>query len=165
MPRPTNKIQLIDDIQTEHAALETLLNSLSHEQMTAPNVVGAWSVKDVLAHLTAWEQMCLAWYQAGKRGETPKTPAEDLSWRQIPELNLRIYNAHQHQPLAVVLEAFGDSYAGMLDAVQQMTEQELFAPNYYAWTRTTTLGSYVTSATCSHYGWARKEIRKGLKGK
>lgn len=29
-----------------------------------PGVVGDWPVKDVLAHLVAWEQMCLGWYEA-----------------------------------------------------------------------------------------------------
>jgi uncharacterized protein (TIGR03083 family) len=162
MPRPTDKAQLLSEIQKEHSALVVLLARLTPDQMTVPGTVGEWAVKDVLVHLTEWEQMCLNWYTTGKRGETPKTPAEDLSWRQIPELNQRIFETHRDQPLEEVLSRFNDSSRQIFEAIQAMTEEELFTPKFYKWTNTTTLGSYMTSATCSHYLWARKEIRKGL---
>lgn len=165
MPRPTSKDQLIHEVLKEHAALENFLASLTPEEMTLPDVVGPWSVKDVLAHLTAWEQMCLSWYQAGKQGAMPKTPAEGYSWRQIPELNHYLYEAHRDDPLEVVLHQFDASYEQILAAIRGMTNAELYTPGVYAWTNTTTLGSYMTSATCSHYAWAHKEIRKGLKQK
>ena len=34
---------------------------------------------------------------------------------------------------------------------------------YYAWTGTTSLGSYCVSATASHYDWALKKIKKHQK--
>jgi len=165
MPRPNSKEQLIHEILKEHAALETYLETLTPEEMIISDIVGPWSVKDVLAHLTAWEQMCLGWYRAGQRGERPKTPADGYSWRQIPELNHYLYEAHRDDPLEVVLHEFDASYHEILAAVRGMTDGELFTPQVYAWTGSTTLGSYMTSATCSHYAWARKEIRKGLKAK
>lgn len=165
MPRPSSKEQLIHEILKEHAALETFLATLTPEEMVIPAIVGPWSVKDVLTHLTAWEQMCLGWYRAGKRGERPKMPAEGYSWRQIPELNHYLYEAHRDEPLEVVLHQFDASYHEILAAIRSMTDDELFTPQVYAWTGSTTLGSYMTSATCSHYTWARKEIRKGLKAK
>jgi hypothetical protein len=48
-----------------------------------PGIVGEWSAKDVLAHLTEWEQMVLGWYHAGLAGETPALPAPGFKWSEL----------------------------------------------------------------------------------
>jgi hypothetical protein len=55
-------------MQQEHAALDKALESLTPDQLTRVSQTTKWSIKDVLAHLLAWEQMCLGWHQAGLRG-------------------------------------------------------------------------------------------------
>ena len=163
MPRPTTKQQLLEQTERHYASLQDLLAPLTPEQLIAPGVVGDWSVKDVLAHLFAWQQMCLGWYRAGQQGETPVTPFEKYNWRQTPELNQEIYETHRDWALDRVRADFEASHAETLAAIQAMTDAELFEKGFYAWTRTSTLGSYLTSATSSHYEWAYKEIRRGLK--
>jgi hypothetical protein len=69
------KEAIIERLHTERRRLEQKLAGLSPEEMTQPGVVGDWSVKDVLAHLADWEQMCLGWCAACDRGEKPETPA------------------------------------------------------------------------------------------
>ncbi|MGL4649144.1 MAG: ClbS/DfsB family four-helix bundle protein [Caldilineaceae bacterium] len=165
MPRPTTKVELLRALDAERSQLESLLAPLAPEQLTAPGVVGAWSVKDVLAHLTAWHQMCLTWHAAGKRGEQPATPADGLTWQQIPILNERIYMQWRDEPLASVRTAFAASCDEIRAAIAAATDEELWTPKVYKWTKSTTLGAYFVSATSSHYLWARTEIRKGLKAK
>lgn len=165
MPRPTSKDQLNDAMNQEHAKLEAYLKSLSAPQMNEPGVVGDWSVKDVLAHLTAWEQMCLEWINAGKEGRAIPIPAAGFTWREIPALNQHIYETYRECPLEDILSAFHASFAQIQQAVQGFSNEELFTPKVYKWTNTTTLGSYLTSATSSHYAWALKEIRKGTRQK
>lgn len=165
MPRPTSKTQLLEQTRQTYDVLQAELDKLSPEQMVEGGIVGEWSVKDVLAHLMAWQQMCLDWYRAGKRGETPVTPSEKYTWRQIPALNQEIYETHRERPLDDVIQEFNASHQRILAAIEDITDAELFTPKVYAWTKSTTLGSYLTSATCSHYAWARKEIRRGLKAK
>jgi len=60
MEHNNRKSHLLGLMQTEHSKLEALLNSLNEEQMLRPDVVGTWSVKDVLAHLTWWEQTMIS---------------------------------------------------------------------------------------------------------
>ncbi|MEZ4637562.1 MAG: ClbS/DfsB family four-helix bundle protein [Caldilineaceae bacterium] len=71
MPRPTSKSDLLSAIDKEHGALQAELSKLSPEQMTMPDVVGSWSVKDVVAHLVEWHDMVLSWYRAGLNGRRP----------------------------------------------------------------------------------------------
>jgi len=162
MPRPTTKDQLLTASQQEHAALEELLAPLTPEQMTRPGALGDWSVKDVLAHLIEWEQMALSWYKAGRRGQAPHTPAEGFNWGQLPALNQRIYEKHRDRPLGDVLKQFKTSYRQALKAAQGMSEEELFTPGYYAWTKKNALAAYFIGCMSSHYHWARTELGKGL---
>ncbi len=163
MPRPASKDQLLAESDKEYTALQKSLDNLTVNQMTDLSVVGDWTVKDVLAHLMAWGEMCLDWYQIGKGGENPQTPAEGYTWREIPRLNQFIYEKYRDTPLDDVQQQFKASHQAMMNAIQSMTDEELFTTKYYQWTKSTTLGSYLTSATCSHYKWARTEIRKGVK--
>ncbi len=164
MPRPTNKAQLLSAMQQEHEALEKSLEALTPDQLTHVSKAAAWSIKDVLAHLMAWEQMCLGWYKAGLRGGVPPLPAEGYNWAQIPALNRVIFDRYHDRPLAEVLKQYRASYRQMLKKVQSLSEEDLFTPGRYEWTKKNALAAYFIGATSSHYAWARKEVRKCLKG-
>jgi uncharacterized protein (TIGR03083 family) len=165
MPRPTSKDDLLIAINKERPALEELLETLTPAQMTEPGLVGDWSAKDVLAHLSEWEQMVLGWHAAGLRGEIPELPAPGFKWSQTPQLNQQIYEKHRDRPLDEVLDQFQASYREILGIIQGLSNEDLFTSGRYAWTKKNTLGAYMVSATSSHYLWARKEIRKGLRAK
>ncbi|MGX2971984.1 ClbS/DfsB family four-helix bundle protein [Helicobacter sp. T3_23-1059] len=45
------------------------------------------------------------------------------------------------------------------------SDNELFDKGYFAFTGNNTLGSYVISSTSSHYAWAIKQLKSGLKSK
>ena len=165
MARATNKDDLLIAIEKERSALELFLETLTSEQMTEPNTVGEWSVKDVMAHLIAWEQMCLGWYQAGLRGETPSLPAPGFKWNQTPQLNQQIFEKWRKRPLIEITDQFHASYREILTVIKGLSNEQLFASGQYVWTKKNTLGTYMVSATSSHYLWARREIRKGLRAK
>jgi hypothetical protein len=138
---------------------------LTAEQMVEPDLMGQWSVKDVLAHLVEWQQMVLSWYRAGLRGETPEIPAPGLKWNQTPQLNQMILEKHRDRPIDQVMEMFGASHQEIVGVIHDLSDQELFEPGRMTWTGKNTMGTYFVSATSSHYLWARKKIRKGLKAR
>jgi len=164
MPRPTNKAQLLSIMQQEHVALDMSLGALTLDQVTHISQTTQRSIKDVLAHLCAWEQMCLGWYKAGLRGHVPPLPAVGYNWAQLPALNHAIYERYHNHPLAEVLKQYRASYRQMLKTVQGIDEEALFTPGRYAWTGRNAAAAYFIGATSSHYVWARKEVRKCLKG-
>ncbi len=51
-----SKPALLAAIQAERTLLENLLATLTPAQWVQSGVVGQWSVKDVLVHLTLWER-------------------------------------------------------------------------------------------------------------
>ena len=69
-----DKTELLAMIQSDRAQFDGLLATLSAEQMCQATLENDWSVKDVLAHIAAWERKCVGWIQAGFRGEKPDKP-------------------------------------------------------------------------------------------
>lgn len=165
MPRPTSKHDLLAAIDKERGALDTYLGTLSPEEMIGPGIVGDWSVKDVLAHLVEWEQMCLGWYRAGMKDEVPPLPAPGYKWNQTPALNEMIYEKYCEWELADVLERFHRSHSEILGVINDLSDDQLFTRSVYGWTGKNTMGTYFVSATSSHYLWASKEIRKGFRNR
>lgn len=163
MPKPHTKPQLLADIQHEWNALVSTLDTLSSEHMLQPNIVGVWSVKDVLAHLIEWQQMVLGWYQTGQDGNTPALPAEGYKWNQLPALNQHIYEKHKARPLSDIQTQFHASHQQIVAFVQTLSDEQLFAAGHFDWAGSNAMSSYINSCTASHYRWARKEIRKGFR--
>lgn len=159
----TTKDELFALIQKEWDALQKTLASVDRSEMEDSGVCGEWAVKDILAHLFAWQQMVLDWYAVGKRGDIPKTPSEEFNWQQLPQLNQRIYEQHRDRSLEDVLADFHASHRQMLTAIDEMSAEEIFTPGYYKWTKKLPFVSYIGSSTSSHYNWANKEIRKWKK--
>jgi hypothetical protein len=160
-----NKQEILARIRTERRRLEQNLEALDETQMLQPGVVGQWSVKDILAHLADWEGRFLGWYQVGLRGEAPEIPAPGLTWAQLDTLNQRIYLANRDRPLADVLATFGRSYQEMIEAIEAMSEEEIFAPGRYAWAGAgNNLVNVILANTANHYRWAKTAIREWLKG-
>lgn len=163
MPRPTTKAALLAALDTEHAKLEQALRGLTDAQLTAVSPQTGWSIKDVLAHLSEWEQMCLGWYRAGLAGKTPALPAEGYNWAQLPALNRVIFDRYHADPLTSVRKHFSTSFRQIKSAIGAIDEDTLFGPQRFAWTGRNLLAAYFISATSSHYVWAQKEIRKCLR--
>ncbi|MDD5370113.1 MAG: ClbS/DfsB family four-helix bundle protein [Anaerolineaceae bacterium] len=163
MPRPTTKDQLISDSRTEYSGLERLIANLSPDEMVKPGVMGDWSVKDILAHLSEWHCMVLSWYESGLRGMALPIPAKGFKWSQLPALNQQIYLRYRDQPLDEVLSRFRGFHHQVMKLIDDLTPEELFTPGYYTWTKKNHLAAYIVCCTGGHYRWASTEIRKGIR--
>ena len=165
MSKLNTKGQILEAALAERSALEELLNTLTPEQMTQPNMIGEWAVKDVLSHLMEWEQMVIAWYAAGVKGKTPAVPSEKYNWGQLPQLNHNIYVKHRERKLVDIQKDFKVSYKKIIKTIEGIPDRELFTRKVYKWTNNNLLAAYFVSCTSSHYHWARTVIRKAMKSK
>jgi hypothetical protein len=159
------KAELLQEIGVERSRLDALLEQLTPRQMVQGGAtLAGWSVKDILGHLIGWQQMNLDWYATGLRGEMPAMPAPDLTWRDIRELNDRIYRKHHRRSLKAVVADYDAFHQKMLDLIEEVPDREFVALGHFAWTGPTwTLSDYIRASTASHYRWACKHIRKWLR--
>jgi hypothetical protein len=163
MPKQTNKDQLIADIHTERRRLEKNLSALTSEEMMLPGVTGEWSVKDILAHLVAWERLFLDWYRAGTQGGSPEIKPVGMSQRAIDALNQQIYQQNHGQSLDSIFAEFHLSFQQVTATIEKIPEEDMFTSGRFGWTGKLTLADYIVGNTCNHYAWAKSQIRDWMK--
>jgi hypothetical protein len=122
MTEHKDKAELLSEMQNGYDNFETLLSSLSEDQMTTPGVNGAWSVKDHLAHLSAWQRYVLDTMQATQQGIKLSHPWKNMS---EDEINEQIYQVNKERSLADVRSESRSMYQLLRDRVSRMTTEEL----------------------------------------
>jgi hypothetical protein len=163
MTKQTSKDQLLKDILAERRRLEKHLSALSAEDMIRPGVTGTWSVKDILAHLVAWERFFLDWYSTGVRGCIPEVTPVGMGQKTIDALNQQIYEKNQARSLDDILTEFHASYQEIVTIIEAIPEEDMFVHGRFSWTDKLTLADYIAGNTCNHYAWAKSQIRKRAK--
>ena len=158
----TNKAEILSLIKYERAKLEDALVKIPEDKLTASGVESTWSVKDILAHIAAWERLMVGWVEASLRGETPDRPAPGESWDDLDGMNERLYQAHKDQHLRQVLADFEDSYKSTLDSVERLSEEELLDSGRFAWRRGDPMWRMVAANTWWHYKEHRETIERWL---
>lgn len=123
---PQTKSEVLDRIRTAHAALEQMIGQMSDEQLTTPTADVGWSIKDHLAHITAWEQVLLRAHIGGSSYAEALAQDEPLPENTtVDDVNDWLYQQNKNIALASVRDAFAQSYQQVLAAIGQMSEAEL----------------------------------------
>ncbi len=146
MQEPFSKDKLLDAMRNGFAEFESFLAPLSEEQMTTPGVNDAWSVKDNLAHLVAWQQHALRLLQAVQDNVSPSDQHKGLTEEQINE---QIYQQNKDRPLGEVRDELRSSFERVLESTQNLTQEELEKPQ--SWLGDRPVWPYVVGNTYGHY--------------
>ncbi len=128
-----------DLMRAEHARLEALLAGFSDVELVRPGAFGEWSAKDMLAHITFWEQRLIA-YLNGAR-ESLIQPGEDEQVA-IDRINAGVLAANRDRPLAEVRAAFDDSYQQTLRLVESLSGEDLADEEFFGLVAGDTFGHY-----------------------
>ncbi|MDO1604621.1 ClbS/DfsB family four-helix bundle protein [Lactobacillus sp. YT155] len=174
MPRPKTKEELITASNTGFEKLFALLDSASPESLNGEfhfdsekNKEAHWqrdkNIKDALCHLYEWQELLINFVTANQKGmETSFLPA-GYNWKTYGQMNIEFRDKHQKTTYDEAVQLLKNSHRECMNLLSDFSNDELFSKGVYKWTGGTTLGSYFTSSTSSHYDWATKKIRKYLK--
>ena len=88
--------QLLKRLDTAWVAFGESYAGLSDLQLMQPAVTGAWSVRDILAHVTTWEEEALTHLPLIQKGGTP--PRYSVRYGGIDAFRLRL-DTYSHYPL------------------------------------------------------------------
>ena len=103
MPNGNETTQdLLAAIKRERAPLDGRLGQLSDQNMLTPARDDGWTAKDILAHLTTWEQRLLRWIERWHETGDPGRPEVGVTWAGFDTLNERDYAAAKENRLADV---------------------------------------------------------------
>ncbi|MGI8587369.1 MAG: DinB family protein [Chloroflexia bacterium] len=121
---PRDRAHLIELIREAHDPLEATLGRVSDEQMVAPLLDGGWSIKDLLAHITSWEQSTLYNVRESVFGEAPP-PLDFPDSGNTDALNAYFYEMHKDLSLAQVRDDFARVHAELLSVLEHVPEDKL----------------------------------------
>lgn len=119
------KSELVDRMRATRDEFESLLAELEPKKMTRSDVAGAWSVKDILAHI--------AWYQREEADLFGETGVEASSlWKvsQDPR-NEILFQQNRDRPLDEVLAEFQQAFDKLLAVVARLSDEDLNMPGRF----------------------------------
>jgi hypothetical protein len=150
MDTTSTKRQLLDRIREERAAWEALLAKVGAERMQQQGAMGDWTFKDLIAHLTAWQERELTRLAAAQRGERPAPPPwpEGLD---VDRINQWIYDANKERPLHDILRGSRAIWQRFEELVETLPEQELMQPGRFPWMDGRAVGPAVLHDFVAHF--------------
>lgn len=110
---------------------------LSPEQLLLPCLPDGWSVKDVLAHLTWWDQWLLATLPADEALDGPRIlpPLFDeipTTQDSIDAMNAKVFAHYRSRSVAEILEGFATTRQRIAARVARLSEDDLFDPEGFS---------------------------------
>ena len=77
--------EIVDALEEEREKFLAVIDGLSDEALEEPGVVGDWSVKDIIFHLSMWEADLIQFLWQFSKGEKPTTAG--FLGQSIDEIN------------------------------------------------------------------------------
>jgi hypothetical protein len=116
--------QLLARLDRAWKDFEESYAGLTEAELLAPGVTGQWSVRDIIAHVTWWEEEALTHLPEILAGRRP--PRYSATYGGIDAFNALMTEKRKHLSLAEVLSQHDDVHARLVDYVRAAPE-ELFA--------------------------------------
>ena len=148
-----NRQQLSARLETAWCNFEESYAGLSDSQLTEPGVTGAWSVRDILAHVTTWEEEALKHLPTILKGKRP--PRYSVTHGGINAFNAHMTEQKKSLALAEVLHQVKDTHRRLVAFVASVPEEQFRSDTPFR--RRLRLDTY------SHYPKHADAIRKWRK--
>jgi hypothetical protein len=143
-----SKAAILSELNASREAMLKALEDLDDDQMLEPGVIGDWSVKDILVHLSLWEAELVTLLWQAREGRKPTTA--QLSRETVDELNARWYLIHKDRALDQVLEDFQAVRRQTARRVDAFTDQELADPGLFPWLDREPLEHWIAEDSYGH---------------
>jgi hypothetical protein len=115
-----NRQQLLARMESAWAALQAAYAGLAESRMLTPGVAGEWSVKDMLAHVSTWEDEALKYLPLIAEGGTPPRYA---SVGGLDAFNAKTAEAKRAMSLAEVLRQLRETHETLLAYLERVPEE------------------------------------------
>jgi hypothetical protein len=125
-----------------------------------PQVYAPWRMKEVLDHITGWDDAVIASIKSFLAGEVPATPAA----RGIDAYNAETVSSREAIPYAVTQKEWEASRAELLALLRRLTDEQLHTPFGFPWGGQGTIEDLVEIFT-EHEETHAQEIRELIQGR
>ena len=165
--QPRSKTELIERMRAGRAEWDALIAQIPESARTEPALTGGWSVKDLIAHVAAYEHWTAAQIRAANEGRAPtdrelygveEMPADPEGW-DLDRQNAAIYAQYQEMPLADVMTFSSQAFADLVAAVAAVSDEDIARTGAQTWTGDRTLLEIVPEQCYAHYEQHADELR------
>ncbi len=111
-----NRRQLLRRLDAAWAAFQESYSGLSDAELMERGVTGDWSVRDILAHVSTWEEEALKHLPLILEGGTP--PRYSVAYGGIDAFNARMTAEKAHRSLSAVRRELDETHRRLADFVQ-----------------------------------------------
>ncbi|HTK09429.1 MAG TPA: ClbS/DfsB family four-helix bundle protein [Ktedonobacteraceae bacterium] len=150
------KAVLLQQMHDDYTQLELLLEPLTPEQVTIPGVNGSWSIKDNLAHLTAWMDYAIQTVQAVHDHTSFTDPYAN---QEDDESNETLYQAWKDRPYTEIRQQFQTNFQSFVRGVESLSEEQINAVPPWA---SRPLALTIIGNSTEHFQEHRELIEKWL---
>ena len=114
-------IVVLGEIRTAWRELETTIARVSPERAEEAGVTGAWSVKDLIGHITTWENEAMTTIRLYVENHDLKT----LAWPDVDSFNARSVESKRATPYAELRDDFNRTHKELVEFVKNMESPDL----------------------------------------
>ena len=115
--------QLLRRLDKAWVAFTKSYAGLSDAQLMKPGVTGAWSVRDILAHVTTWEEEALKHLPRILKSGTP--PRYSVEYGGIDAFNARMTERKRHLSLSEIRAQVVATHGRLVEFIQSVPEHQL----------------------------------------
>jgi DinB family protein len=115
--------RLLQRLGTAWAAFEESYAGLSDAQVMLPGATGDWSVRDILAHVSTWEEEALTHLPLILAGGTP--PRYSVRYGGVDAFNARMTEQNARLSLAAVRRQLDETHRRLIDLIRTTPEDQL----------------------------------------
>jgi hypothetical protein len=141
--------ELIRRITEGYERIRTLIAGVDPVRLSTDPVLDGWTIKDLLAHLAAWQSITVTNLFRLERGQ-PVLYAR-LDPQKLDELNARFQAELKDWPLEKVLADLEGSYRQLINRISLLSDQELNDPRHFKQLRGRPLWQVIAENTYQHY--------------
>jgi len=120
-----------------------------------PTIYQPWRMKEVLDHITGWDDAVIASIKSFLSGDVPATPAA----RDIDTYNAETVTSREAIPYEVTQKEWEASRTELLSLLRKMTNEQLHTPFVFPWGGQGTIENLVEIFT-DHEETHAREIRE-----
>jgi hypothetical protein len=117
-----NKSELLNWLNEQDRQWETILDQVGRSRMDIPGVNGAWSMKDMIAHLTGWNRWLVIRLQAAQLGEPEPPPPWPSLLQTDDDINAWLYEANRGYSVDEILDEVRDVYQQLLSVIKSLPD-------------------------------------------
>lgn len=151
--------RLLRQLDTAWREFQESYAGLSEAEMLDPSVAGAWSVKDVIAHVTSWEEEALTHLPEIVAGRRP--PRYSVTHGGIDAFNAATMALRKQLSFRAVLEQQAAVHARLIALLESAPEEDLRPDaRFRRRLRLDTCGHYAKHAAAIRRWRARRDDNK-----